>query len=91
MTPIIDAPDVELRLALSLRRYERVKLCLLVVVLCIDIAIGAYLIGLGRGNHESLVILRCAVDRSTQVDNHGNVRTPAESRDAFDRCVQAKK
>lgn len=83
-----NAPLSELRVASIVRRYERVKLSLMVIVLCLNIAIGSYLIGVGKSNHESLVILKCAVAKTTTVDAHGKPRTPEAARVAFDACVK---
>lgn len=97
-----NAPLSELRVASAVRLYERIKLGLVVLVLVVDIAIGVYLIAIGvdlvalaRTNQETLVtdqqsltILRCAVDRSVQVDPHGHRRSQDQQRVVFDACVK---
>lgn len=93
-----NAPLSELRVASNLRTYERIKLGLLIVVLGTLLAMGTYLIGIGQANRidlkngtETLSILRCAVDPTVQIDEHGKPRTEAEARKAFNRCVTAAK
>lgn len=95
---VTNAPLSELALGYALRRYERVKLTLLVVVLGILLAMGTYLTSIANANRtdlrngtETLQILRCAVDPLVQVDEHGKPRTPEEARKAFNRCVTAAK
>lgn len=83
-----DVALTEARLKLALRRYERVKIVLLVIILVIVSASGAYLIGVARQNHRSLTILECAVAHSTSIDDAGNPRSTAATRVAFDECVK---
>jgi len=92
--PELNAPLSELRVAKAVRRYERFKVTLMMLVLLIDIVIGLYLVGIahstqgiGRSNQESLKILRCAVSKTVQVDEHGKPRTPEGARQAFNKCV----
>ena len=82
------APISELRLGLWLRRYERVKLTLLVIVLGLNLAIGGYLIGIARSNEDSLTILRCAVAKEVRTQPNGKPTTPEQASVAFDACVK---
>lgn len=91
----INAPLSELRVASALRTYERIKLGLLVAVLVINMGIGLYLTSIARTNkrtldngHQSLVILRCALDRKTAVKPSGAPRTPEEYRTELARCIR---
>lgn len=91
-----NAPLVELRLASAIRRYERIKVALTAVVLLLVLVGNALLLGAASSNHsllanqhESLVILRCAVARTTQVDETGQPRSSDAVREAFDKCVKA--
>lgn len=85
--PPIAARTVE-KYGRAVRTYERVKLLLLVAVLIVNLGIAWYLVGVGRGNQESLVILRCAIAREVRVDAHGKPRTQPEMEKAFDACVK---
>lgn len=85
------APFVELALARGLRSYERVKLVLLVLVLILVTVSDLYVVGLvhsghalSKQNHQSLVILQCAVANG---ENNDKPLTPAAERAKFERCV----
>lgn len=86
--PSVDPVRTEARLGRALRRYERAKVALLVVILVIVSVSGAYLIGVARQNRRSLTILECAVARSTSFDESGHARSAADARVAFERCVK---
>ncbi len=84
----------QLRYGATVRRYEQIKLAATALALVVNLAIGGYLVTIARSNKvalntasQSLVILRCAVDKSTSVDASGKPRTAAEQRVAFDHCV----
>lgn len=94
MAAPINAPAAELRLALALRRYERIKLTLLVIAVVLATLSDIYVVGLvhsgrklSKDNHASLVILRCVVDPTVQTDAHGHRRTNEDTRRAFNACV----
>jgi hypothetical protein len=91
-----NAPMAELMLGAALRRYERVKLTLLVIVLCLNIGIGSYLIGISNATKRSstdtaagLVILRCAVAKDVRTKPDGTPRTATDSSARFDACLMA--
>lgn len=85
----VNAPEVERRLASASRAYLR-ALAVAVAILLVLVAVSdLYVVGLvhsghslSKQNHQSLVILQCAVAQTEQ---------PATSRSAaraaFDRCV----
>ena len=83
----MSAPLTELRYHKALSRYERVKLGLMIAVLLVVLVSGWYLIALSRADHQSLVILKCAVNHSTSFDSHGHLRSQEEARRVFDACV----
>lgn len=97
-TPAPNAPSAplsELRLGYDLRRYERVKLALLVIVLAINLAIGGYLVNLAQTNKttlekssQALGILRCAVAKEVRAKPNGQPLTQKEAQAAFDVCIQ---
>ncbi len=91
----VSAPLSELRLGMALRRYERVKLTLLVLIVALNFAAIGYLIGITSSNRvtlsrtsQSLVILRCAVAKSTSTGPDGKPLSPPDQRKAFDACVK---
>ncbi len=94
------APLTELKLGAALRRYERVKLGIMVAVLIIVSTSTAYLIGLtqttkeiGVDNRSSLVLLSCAFSPEVQAAAGPDPKNPdtAAQRKVFDACVKRGK
>jgi hypothetical protein len=88
------APLSELRLGHALRRYERLKLALLIIVLVLNLAMGTYLIAIARNNRatlqtaeQSLVILRCTTDRDALIAANGKPRTQAAAQAQLTKCI----
>lgn len=89
-----NAPLVELRLAAAIRTYERLKLGLLLLVAILSVLLSVYGIGVVHAmkktvdqSAQTLAILRCAVDRATSVDKHGQPRTADDAHRAFEACL----
>lgn len=88
MTVTTNAPLSELKLAVALRRFERLKLALLILIFLVVTTSSGYLIGIAQTNQrtldkstETLTILRCAIASDPAA-------TDAERRAAFDTCVR---
>ncbi len=84
----------ELRVASSVRNYERARTVLLVLILVVVLGVAGYLVPLASSNRraldkttQSLVILQCAVAPQVSVDAHGKKRSDADERRVFNACV----
>lgn len=89
------APLAELRLAGVIHTYERIKLGLLSLMLVAACVVLGLVLkestethATARQTKQSLIIITCAIDKTTRLDARGNPRSSNEVQVAFDACVK---